>query len=82
MNKDSKGEYLSDSEEILLIEGNNFFFGYTAQYVELPQSEIKPESPAVEVCSLNHWTTGEVQKGIIFKCLSPLSPCDSSRTKT
>lgn len=65
MNKDSKGEYLPDSEEILLIEGNNFFFGYTAQYVELPQSEIKPESPAVEVCSLNHWTAREVPELIV-----------------
>ena len=35
------------------------FFGCT-QHVELPYPEIKPVPSALEVQSLNHWTTREV----------------------
>ena len=37
-----------------------FFFGHIMWYVELSQPRIKPVPPAVEVESLNHWTTREV----------------------
>ena len=43
-----------------------FFFGYTLQHVELPWAGIKPVSPALEVWSLNHWTTREVM-GCLFQ---------------
>ena len=37
------------------------FFGHSTWHVGLvPQPGIKPESPVVEVWSLNHWTTREV----------------------
>ena len=37
-----------------------FFFGCTSKHEELPQPGIEPVPPAVEVQSLNHWTTREV----------------------
>ena len=36
----------------------------------VPQPGMEPAPPAVEVQSLNHWTTREVPDFIVFKCIS------------
>ena len=37
-----------------------YLFGRNPRHLELPGPGIKPECPAVEAWSLNHWTTKEV----------------------
>ena len=36
-----------------------FFFGHTTRHAELPPPGIEPVPAAVEMWSLNHWTTRE-----------------------
>lgn len=38
--------------------------------VLVPQPGVEPAPPAVEVQSLNHWTTKEVPDFTVFKCIS------------
>ena len=64
-----------------------FFFGCTMGNMEIPRPKMEYMPPPVEVRSLNHWTTREVQDFIIFKvalhllicllaiCLSSLEKC-------
>ena len=37
----------------------SFFFGHVAYGILVPPAGIKPEPPALEVWSLNHWTRGD-----------------------
>ena len=49
-----------------------FFFFLTASGMLVPQPWIKPEIPAVEAQSLNHWTAWQVLTCLIFKSLKIL----------
>ena len=49
------------------------FFGYTACGILVPQPGIKAMPPALEVWSLNHWTTREVPSSVISLTLELLS---------
>ena len=48
------------------------FFFFTASGILVPQPWIKPEIPAVEAWSLNHWTAREVLTCLISKALKTL----------
>ena len=48
------------------------FFGYTACGILVPQPGIEAMPPALEVWSLNHWTTREVLSSVISLTLELL----------
>ena len=49
------------------------FFGLEARGILVPQSGIKPMTPALEARSLNHWKTGEAPECAFLTC-SPVMP--------
>ena len=55
----------------------SLFFGRTILHVEFPRPGIETVSPAVEVWSLNHWTTRAVLKvSLLIISIKPLLPCN------
>ena len=56
----------------LLFDFNVFIYWpcHVACGILVPQPGVEPAPPAVEVQSLNHWTTKEVPDFIVFKCVS------------